>query len=343
MSPGGWRALGYALLWGAAVTAMESFTLPLGRVPLPALLEFVARLLPRWCLSGLLLVALTRGLGQRQGGPGGVWLLLGFALSNCGIWWLVDRPAILPADDDDVYLHVLWSSLVYGGLFVLAHRLSLRSEHARGRLAQAEIARQTTEAELSAARLQALRGQVDPAFLLRVIGELERRYAGDADDMERLLAPLVEFLRRALPGLSGPSSSMAAEWRLAGLFVALLGELEPARHRWRLSADPALPDAAFPALLLLPALEQLAAAEGGPDIGLRLHQLEGRCVLRFERMLRAPGRWMAPALEYRLRAALRALHGLDWTLELGESPPAPALLLSVPLRKPDALPGVQHG
>ena len=44
-------------------------------------------------------------------------------------------------------------------------------------LTQAQIARSGTATLFSEARLRALRGHVDPDFLLRVLGEVERRYA----------------------------------------------------------------------------------------------------------------------------------------------------------------------
>ncbi|WIT10734.1 hypothetical protein PFX98_17690 [Paucibacter sediminis] len=341
----GGRAAGLGLLWGLAVTAMESSTLPLGRVSAGELAQFALHLLPQWCLAGLLLALGTALLEQRLGGAQTALAMFGFALLNCAVWRVFGQPlAYSLRESDDALLHVFWSSMFYGGLFVTAYGLSQRSERTRELLARAEIARQKTEAQLSALRLQALRGQIDPAFLLRAISEIERRYADDVEGAERLLVPLVEFLRAAMPGVRESASTVAAELRLAGLFAALLSELAPERSNWHIRVDGAMPDAAFPSLLLLPVLEQLLASDSlDAAVELRLHQVDGRCVLRLERERRGPPRhWLSPDLEYRMQVALQALHGIDWTLMVGESPQAPALLLTLPLRGPDESQGEQH-
>jgi hypothetical protein len=193
------------------------------------LLSFQAELLPRYGLAGVLFAA-AMDLQQRR------WtlqwaglLLLGLALLLCALQWLLREGLHVPVSPgmplSASYLHVLWSSLLYGGLFITAHHLATQEERTRRLLARAAIAREESEAMFNAAQIRALQGQLDPAFLLQVMAAVQQRYAV-GPEANRLLDALVDFLRVAMPGVRSGSFTPAAEVALASAYARVLHELE---------------------------------------------------------------------------------------------------------------------
>src|SRR5438046_8898110 len=75
------------------------------------------------------------------------------------------------------FAYQTWVTLFYGGFYYIAWRLNHRAERTREILGQGELARMRTETLPGATPLQALRGPVDPRFLLRGMTEAERPYA----------------------------------------------------------------------------------------------------------------------------------------------------------------------
>jgi LytS/YehU family sensor histidine kinase len=230
------------------------------------------------------------------------------------------------------HLHAFWGCLCYGGVFIAVYRMSQRGERTRALLAQAEIARQRSEAALGAAQLQALQGQIDPAFLLRVMTEVERRYAAAPTTVDRLLDPLIGFLRAAMPGVRSGTSTLAAELLLAMQYAQLVAAFEPGRNVRAVRVDGTMPDLPFPPLLLLPVLDAVAAAPGDGGTTLQVAQHEGRCMLTLTRAgLSGNDAWMPPELLYRLQVGLRTLFGDDWALALRADVGLPAFTLTLPL------------
>ena len=329
------RAASYGVLWGVGRMALESFSLPLADMSPADLLLFEAHLLPEWCLEGLVLAGATMWLEPRL-----ILMLmapavvaLGMLVATLGL--VLRQFLFLPSWlNDQSHLHFFWVHVFYGGLFVAAYRLSAQSERTRGLLVQAEIARQRTEAFLSSARLQARQGHVDPAFLLRVMVEVERRYAQDAASVDRLLGPLVNFLRAAMPGVRSGASTLAAEVLLAGQYARVWAELEPSRATWNIKVEGAMPDLRFPPLLLLPVLDQLAADVPARHAALRVSHADGRCTLSLARPQSCRKPWLAADLSYRLQVGLRTVFGDDWALAVTDGSASPALLLTLPLERP---------
>lgn len=332
------RAVGYGVLWGIAREAMSAFALPLSQISAMELLIFEAHTLPHACLAGVVLAGATMLLERRLTLALIAPALVAFSLLFADRYSLsapsvgVDVPSWLHNPSN---LHTIWGNMFCGGLFVAAYRLSAQSERTRGLLAQAEIARQQTEALLSAAQLQGLQGHVDPAFLLRVMAEVERRYGHDAAGAGRLLDALVSFLRAAMPGVRSGASTLAAEMLLCTQYAKVWAELEPGRATWSIHVDGALPELPFPALLLLPVLDRLAAADGSASRAeLHVRHSTAQCTLSMERAVFGHSRWMPPDLLYRLQVGLRTLFGDAWTLALGDSPATPAFALTLLLDRP---------
>lgn len=329
------RAVVYGVLWAVAVTMMEISVLPLDIRSPAEWLRFGLALLMKWSVTGVALASATMLLERRLS----TWMiapaLIAFAwLASAGMESLASSVHPPPSRlDGGNRVHVFWSSMFYGGLFVAAYRLSMQTERTRALLARAEIARQETESLYSEAQLLSLQGHVDPAFLLRAMVEVDRRYAHDATGMGRLLDALVSFLRSAMPGVRSGASTLAAELLLAEQYARVWAELEPGRATWKIQVEGTMPELPFPALLLLPVLDQLAGAVGSAhrvELQLQVTRTDGHCALTLARAVPRDELWLAPELLYRLQVGLRAVFGDAWTLQRSTAPPV--VVLTLPLR-----------
>jgi hypothetical protein len=202
-----------------------------------------------------------------------------------------------------------WGLMLYSALFVGASALAFRADRTRGLLAQAEIARGRSEALFDEAALASLQGVIEPRFVLRVLGELQRRYAADAAAADRLLEQLVAFLRLAMPAVRSGSSTLGAELALVCSYMTLCVALDPQRAGWRCEADGALDDEPFPQLLLVPVLDALTAQAPSAARGLRITaRSDGATVVLTVNAATPTGR-LPDTLLHRMRIGLHALHG----------------------------------
>ena len=333
------RATTYGVIWGLAVAATESLAMPLGDLSAAELLVFVVRLIPEWVILGIALASLTMLFHDRLNLKGAAFLLFLFSLFSWVTVWVGHMvPVMFGASQwwalEASPLHLLWTSFIHGGVFFAAYRFSVRSQRTRGLLMRAEIARQQSEAVLSAAQLQALQGQVDPAFLIRALVEVERRYSANPAGADRLLDALVTFLRTAMPAVRSGASTLAAEVALATDYARVCSELDEDAPAWHIQVQGSLPDVDFPPLLLLPLLDQLACGAGRVHRAeLRINQSPGRCCLTLQTPASCKPGWLPPDLLYRFQVGLRALFVNDWTLAVGNSPASPAFMLTLPLKR----------
>jgi hypothetical protein len=338
MTRGSWqRATSYGIAWGVAVAGMESLELPLGDLNAGEVLVFIAKLLPHLCVAGIVLVAVTLQWAERTSvGWQVLWAAVIFPLVTCTTNLLtrdfMPKQPHWATDGGESYLHVYWTSLLYGSLFLVAFHLWLRHERTRRRLARTEILRQQSESTLAASRMEALRGHVDPVFLLRVVAAVRDRYPPDPAGADRLLERLVDFLRAAMPGIRSGGSTVAAEADLAQRYGELLQELDGGPHV-RVAMPQPMRDIPFPPLLMLPVLDQLAAAAAGADIQLTVAQNDDQCSLTLHSTdLQRPG-WLSSELAFRLQVGLRTLFGEGWRLRLSADPGTPAFVLTLPLQR----------
>jgi hypothetical protein len=170
------------------------------------------------------------------------------------------------------------------------------------------------------------------------MAEVQRRYASDAAGADRLLEQLVNFLRRAMPGVRNGTSTLAAEVKLARAHARLIAEVDLQHTIWRIRVEPGLGELPFPPLLLLPVLDALAAAcAPGSTCALTLERTGGAdssvqasgFLLRLYGPISVP-HWLPEALERRLRVGLGAVLGHAWSLLLGDAAMgAPALVLTL--------------
>jgi len=92
-------------------------------------------------------------------------------------------------------------TLAYGWVAAFVYVRLRNSRLAARALANAEIERSEAQRELLAAQLVAAHAQVDPAFVLEKLGEVERAYETDPARADALLDEFIAFLRDAIPRL----------------------------------------------------------------------------------------------------------------------------------------------
>lgn len=341
------RSLGYGLLWGCAITAGEMLSLPLGHLDIGLYLRAMASLFSCWGLIGIAIAWLAFAAEQRRLPlklTATLLVVLAVILSSLqSARWLLYRYFDLPNamtlalgvefPSWTDFLYVLWMTLFHGALFNAGCLLAMRAEHTRHLLGEAQIARGKSEALLADAQLDTLRARVDPAFLLRAMGEIQRRYASEMPSADLLLNQLVSFLRLAMPGVRDGSSTLAAELGLAQSYAQLAAQIEPSQ-RWSFHLPGTTPDLPFPPLLLLPLLDALTPSGAGAAAGeVRLCSEPGVLNLTIHG---ADTTHLPPALAYRFQVALQTLFGNACDVRINPEARAGAPALTVRLMLPPA-------
>jgi len=359
------QALVYGALWGLTVSANEALVLPFGRLHTRAELLFLAVLLVEWMFCGWLLALLTLWLEARLRRAWQLLLLVTLApLSTAAlmqlVWSLAARwgfnEVVVPLTGEAFpswsnFAYLAWMTLFHGVVFMLVLVWVQRGQRQREWLGRAEIARRSSQALLKEAQLEALRNQVDPAFVLRVLQAVQGRYAVDAASGHDLLDQLVGFLRQAMPGLRSGHSTLGHEVDMIRRYLRLQQAVAPWAAGWRIEAPDAalaaLADAAalpFPPFLLLPLLDRLAPAGAGtaaaPGGRLSLQAAGGKLTLLIEAHRDAVGASLPPALSYHLQVALHTLYGSACRVSTRPGPhgggPGLAVLIELPQRPPAA-------
>ena len=339
----GWRrGVAYVLLWTLIVGTLENFVPVFSLSPSEGSV-FVGAGMPGWLFAALVFVVFTAFAVPRLSTRQLVLATLAVAAFITLIRAAAPNPFIAlrtPWEQSSgprpnaqpIYLG--WALLLYGGLFVAASALAHRAERTKALLGRAEIARSRSETLFSQAQLAGLQGSVDPTFLLRALDEMQRRYASDSAGADRLLDQLVAFLRLAMPGVRSGHSTLGAELAVARSYAQLAAELDPQRAGWHGDIDATLAELPFPPLLLLPLLDQLAAAQPGAT-ALTMTALRGSSQLTLALYGAAAPGWLSEDLLYRLRVGLRATH-CDARVAVAETHAAgrPALTMMLPLESP---------
>ena len=329
------RLLAMALLWAIGVAAFELSGLPWNRFDTVALLRFGLDIMMGWFVVGLAVVAYATWAGRRW--PAAL-VLTGYVLvvapASALFYATVMRSGlarfVAEFEVTSTYGYLLWSASSYGALFLVWWTAAERGEATRRLLADAQIARRRSEAELGRVRLLALRGQVDPMLVRDVMTQVQQRYRDDPDAGDRLLDLLVAFLRSAMPAVRTGTSTLAAEIALVRAWSALSRERDPQRAAWQVDAPAALPELAFPPLLLLPVLEQLGRGAGSaapPVLSVSADAAGARLVCRAA--IGSPA--LEPSLAFRLRVGLQTVHGDRWSLLLrtASAPTEPGACLTL--------------
>ncbi len=120
---------------------------------------------------------------------------------------------------------VSWVHVIYGGAYMGALVLFLRSARRHRQLRRSAQARLRAELRVEQALAEDRTRLIQPTLVLEALGELGRRYQVDADQADELLDALVLFLRNAIAG--------GAQHR-----PELVRQLEPALRRLVTGSTP---------------------------------------------------------------------------------------------------------
>jgi two-component system LytT family sensor kinase len=111
------------------------------------------------------------------------------------------------------------------------------------------------EAQLSEARLLALRAQLEPHFLFNALNTIAVLMREDVDAADRVLALLSRLLRRVLDAASAPEVQLRQEVEFLEAYLAIEQARFPHRLSFHVDVDPQLLDARVPSLILQPLVE----------------------------------------------------------------------------------------
>jgi len=193
-----------------------------------------------------------------------------------GLSFLSAQAAGTPAarhDPASLYLYLLWYALVTGLLAATYYALWDRARSSASRLAAVELERHGIEHRMVESRLNVMKARVDPEFLFRMIGDVQRLYRSDAEAAEQRLEDLIEYLRAALPQMRSGATTLGEEVRLVETFVRLHEEGFEGRLAAEFDVDEALAMAQFPPMALLPLVDDTlrrALQEARPRLVLRV-------------------------------------------------------------------------
>ncbi len=339
------RAVPFGIIWGVATGAMEALSLPVVDRSWSSFGVLILSNVSAWSVVGIGIAWLVERAQWRLERPlflAVASILATLAFSAVASWifsirWLPGPgfgiARVIP-DQNPVasFAYQAWIVMFYGGLYAIAWRFNQRAERTRALLDQTQIARMRSETLFGDAQLRALRGHVDPAFLLHVMREVEHRYAAAHGRADHLTNLLVGFLRLAMPGVRSGSSTLATELALARSYAELWSDLDHERATWRIEALEPWPDMPFPPLLLLPILDRLAVASGAEARGRVQVASNSACVtLTFDANGVAGSDWLTPELAYRIRVGLSTRLGDAWSMSFRDplKSDAPALRITM--------------
>jgi hypothetical protein len=329
-----WRlGLAYGALWGITVATLES----LGSPAVSARDAAAVVLMLMWMTRGTVLAWTALALERPRHSWGLIVPVLLLEVVVLGLAWdglaaagsLTNRllGAALPVHANLVYnIGVL---LIYGGPLVWFCMVGRRAARSRDVLGRAEIERTRTAAMLNDAQLAAMKGRIDPDLLLRAMARVRALYAAERARAEALLDALVAFLRLAMPGVRGTHSSVDAELALLAAYARLTQGLDTHGMRCTIEADALPCGQPFPAMLLLPLVDRLYAAQVSAKAPVLVAlTAEPGCMKLTLNVTAARADWLGDALEQRLEQSAQGPcgNGARWT-----SGGSPSLTLWLPL------------
>ncbi|CAN5692596.1 histidine kinase [soil metagenome] len=220
--------------------------------------------------------------------------------------------------------------------------IALAIEYAR-RYRERELSSAQLEAQLTRARLQALKMQLHPHFLFNTLHAISSLVHRDPDAAERMIANLSEMLRTALAHEAAQEVTVQEELELLEPYL----EIEKTRMGDRLTITqeiaPETRNAQLPHLILQPLVENaikhgIAPRRGAGQVEITTARLNGHLKLR----VRDNGRGMPAGAELsrpggvglsNTRDRLKQLYGAEHRLNVSSSPEAGTLIeITIPFR-----------
>jgi LytS/YehU family sensor histidine kinase len=249
--------------------------------------------------------------------------------------WLFGRAGYL------LLTNLAYNLLVYWAIVATAHGIEY---YRTGR--EREVRASQLEARLAEARLQQLSMQLQPHFLFNTLNAIAELVHGSPDTADRMIAGLSVLLRETLADSSARAVPLRRELSLLGCYVDIQRVRFGPRLAVRVDAPPDTLDAAVPALLLQPLVEnairhglgsrssagriEIAAARAGDRLTIRVRD-DGAGLREGERGREGVG--LANT-----RARLQALFGADVSLDVSSAGQGGVeVAIDIPCRMVDAV------
>src|SRR5262245_6091055 len=226
-----------------------------------------------------------------------------------------------------------------GSLAYAIHTLLRRAADAAARAHESELQRVQLERQMTEARLQSLRAQIEPHFLFNTLANVHRLYRTDPELGRRMLANFVAYLRAALPQMRYDETTLKQEVDLARAYLNVLQVRIGERLRFHLQVPDDLGALSFPPFALSTLTENAVKhglnplPEGG-SIEIVARSANGRLTVEVAdtgaglRQTSGTGAGVA-----NLRARLAALYGSEASLRIeANAPRGIRAAIAVPVR-----------
>jgi len=140
--------------------------------------------------------------------------------------------------------------VVVGGLAYAIYTTLRRTAHAAAQAHESGLQRIQLERQMTEARLQSLRAQIEPHFLFNTLANVHRLYQTDPGQGRKMLANFVAYLRAALPQMRRDETTLRQEVELARAYLNVLQVRMGERLRFQLDVPNDLGALPFPPLAL---------------------------------------------------------------------------------------------
>jgi len=140
--------------------------------------------------------------------------------------------------------------LAFGAIAYAAWVYHRRAAQAAREAHQSELQRVQLERQLTEARLQVLRAQIEPHFLFNTLANVHRLYQTERALGRAMLRDFVAYLRGALPQMRGEETTLGQELELARAYLGVLQVRMGERLRFRLDVPEEVRALPFPPLAL---------------------------------------------------------------------------------------------
>ncbi len=210
-------------------------------------------------------------------------------------------------------LVVFFEYLIWGSIIVFVYVNRCSEMLAAARMSVAHVERAQTQRRTLESRLQALQARIEPQFLFNALARMRDLYEESPARGSRMLEDLIVYLRAALPQLRDSTSTLEKELKLLAAYVSILRASSTAGVDFVIDARPTALAARVPAMILLPLVDQLLAAERRAATPVKAFAISARVasgVLHVELSGTGPGLIARSAIVLRdIRERLAALHG----------------------------------
>ena len=236
----------------------------------------------------------------------------------------------------------------YFALDVISYAAIVGARHAlryRREARQRELAASRLEASLTEAKLQALRGQLNPHFLFNTLNAISvMALKGEQENVVQMLGSLSDLLRVSIDERMPQEVPLADELDFLDRYLEIQRIRFADRLTVRREIDPSALDAMVPSMLLQPIVENamvhgITPTRGPGELGLRVVRENGTLTLEvsdtgpgFTTPNAAPGERGIGLSNTRQR--LEQMYGARYALTLGRATGGGGLVtISIPLRR----------